>query len=330
METLIVVGDPHLKRKYINRSIEMLRKIEEITDLTNPTLGVLLLGDTFDEHNVVHNECITAYSDFVGRMTKKTKVYHLLGNHEMNDSYTFLPKIHTLNAWKGMENLFIIDVPTSFEFGNTKVAMLPYCPTGDFSRALEMLPNVPDIVMCHQEFSGCNLGGFHASEHGDPLPEIAVISGHVHGEQTLGNVWYPGTPVQHGFGEDENKYIYLIGIENGGYKVLEKFDLGLPKFITVNCSCDEVEKLKFDFQHFYRLKITDERHTILKFKQTDIYKKMQKLCKITFNTITTEVRRKEENSQPQSFEVKFFNAVKEQNLVESYQDFFREFQESLQ
>ena len=92
------------------------------------------------------------------------------------------------------------------------------------------------IIFAHQEFRGAKMGAI-ISEVGDrwPLNGPLVISGHIHDHQKVQeNVWYTGTPIQHGFGDTSGKTISLMSWSNSeqGWEE-ERIDLGLIKRKTV-------------------------------------------------------------------------------------------------
>nr|QBK91072.1 MAG: DNA repair exonuclease [Pithovirus LCPAC202] len=106
----------------------------------------------------------------------------------------------------------------------------------------EMEETIPDcsgrwwwkssIIFAHQEFRGAKMGAI-ISEVGDlwPLNGPLVISGHIHDHQKVQeNVWYTGTPIQHGFGDTSGKTISLMSWSNAdnGWEE-ERIDLGLIK-----------------------------------------------------------------------------------------------------
>nr|QBK90817.1 MAG: DNA repair exonuclease [Pithovirus LCPAC201] len=92
------------------------------------------------------------------------------------------------------------------------------------------------IIFAHQEFKGAKMGAI-VSEMGDewPINGPLIISGHIHDYQKVQeNVWYTGTPIQHGFGDTAGKTISFMSWSNPdqGWEE-ERIDLGLIKRKTV-------------------------------------------------------------------------------------------------
>jgi DNA repair exonuclease SbcCD nuclease subunit len=320
----LIIGDVHITRKSIKRSTEMLNRIIQHAERLKPDGGVVFLGDVGDTHDYIQNECWTLYHEVLERLTKQFEVFHILGNHEMSDSKTVLPKIHAMNAFKGRKNLHVVDRPMKFEKNGVRFAGIPYTPVGTFSELIQPLESFkPGVVYAHQEFQGTLLSRSLESVSADVPPEwTQVISGHIHGNQYLTNLWYPGTPCQHNFGEDEDKWIFLIKVTNKGFTVVEKIDLGMPKMLTRETNCSEARKyLELNDGNIYRLAIVDTPANIAAFKKTDIYKRLAMNLRIKFDPVLVQTKR-EERDRNISFEELFKKHVQEHNLESAYQDIF--------
>lgn len=272
--TFLVIGDVHLSRKHFNRSKALVQKLIEAENKHQPTCGTVLLGDTLDRFDL-EAEALALFGDIVQGM--KGDVYALVGNHEMPSSRVYLPQYHghTLARILSHPRLHIIDNPTARSIeGLGNIAYLPFVPNGRFREAYDCVMECsPLVVFCHQEFKGCRMDGSAMSTHGDdPLEGINIISGHIHGEQQLGNIWYPGTPCQHHFGEDDNKYIYLIEVTpDGNYEVLEKIDLGMPTFVTHHTDVDGAMNVHLTEGPSHKVVITDQAAKLLAFKASKGY-----------------------------------------------------------
>lgn len=318
----LVVGDIHLSHRRLKRSELLLKRITEKIAEYNPDT-VVLLGDVFDEHDVVRNDCLTIFSEFL-LSNKDTEIIHILGNHEMNDSKTFLPRFHSLTPFKQLQNYVVVDWPMIKECSNTIIGFIPYCPPGSFQTAVDMLAQKPHILFAHQEFKGCLMDGGLKSEHGDDIPDCKIISGHIHGEHTVANkVWYPGTPCQHRFSEEENKSIYLLSVKNGNYSIKQAIDLNMPKFITRQIDISDIGQFCPEPENEYRIVIKDTSFNIIAFKKTKEYKRLAKSVKFKFiaEDATQTVERKA-NTKSKTFTERFSDYVKERKLEESYKFIF--------
>jgi len=318
----LVVGDIHLTHRRLKRSELLLSRLTETISSVKPNM-VILLGDVFDEHDIVRNDCLTIFSEFLSA-NSHVKIVHILGNHEMNDSKTFLPRFHALAPFKNTPNYVAVDNPTHEFVDGTHVGYVPYCPPGTFHKATEMLSGKESLLFAHQEFKGCLMEAGLKSEHGDELPLCKVISGHIHGEHTVGDlVWYPGTPCQHRFSEDEEKFVYLIDIQNGSYKIVKPIDLQMPKFVTREVKIQDLSKFEIDPVNEYRIVIKDTPFNIIAFKKTKEYKKLAKQVKFKFIAEDhQEKTQRKLQTNTKSFSERFSDYVKERKLEKSYQFIF--------
>ncbi len=83
--------------------------------------------------------------------------------------------------------------------------------------------------------NGCNRINRRCKwDHSFPL----VISGHIHSEQRpQKNIFYPGSVIQHAFGESEDNGLLLLifnGSKIGEYPLMVKKILDIPKMRTIN------------------------------------------------------------------------------------------------
>lgn len=314
----LIVGDIHLHRKKLSRSIELLQKIKESVKIHKPD-ALILLGDVFDHHRELYSDLCTIFHEFLESVD--VPVHILVGNHDMQDSRTYLPRFHALQSYKRHPNVNVCDAPSTIciEDG-TIIGFVPFVPNGFFKRAIDGLEETPHIVFAHQEFKDCLMSSFK-SEHGDDNPQMNVISGHIHGEQTVGNVWYPGTPCQQNFAEDEEKNIFLIEINGGSYKIVSKIDLDMPKYISVKTSTEEFPILDQESKNLYRIIVKGSPEKIVMYKQTQFYKTMNRLVKFKFDIERKEAVRTE-ITKNYDFESRFIELIQQSDLLEVYENIF--------
>lgn len=206
---------------------------------------IVLLGDTLDNHEKVHLSLLHRAFNFFDRLSKISKVYVLIGNHDRISNTDFMSDIHPFMRYSN-PNVTIISKAT--REGN--IAFIPYVPNGRFKEACDTI-DMKDVkcVFCHQEFKGSNMGTI-ISTSGDPLPESSFItkevdiehkylptgikfyqpvyiSGHIHKFHILDNVIYPGTPYQVSSGEDTNKGYMLFELKDDHY-TFSRITSGVP------------------------------------------------------------------------------------------------------
>jgi DNA repair exonuclease SbcCD nuclease subunit len=229
---VIVIGDIHIKRKNHERSVLLVNHIIQTVKERRPDF-VVLLGDVLDGADIVHSECLLLLTKLLRCFEKlSVQCYLITGNHDMSTPHVALPENHALQCFKGFPFVTVVDSPISL---NNGISMIPYLPNGEF---LGNLPDKSSLVFCHQEFFGCFYEDGRKSEKGDRIPEgVEIISGHIHKAQKIGNLWYPGTPTQTRFGEDEDKAYYEIVLkyDNGNYSSYDLIDRiipDVPRFVS--------------------------------------------------------------------------------------------------
>lgn len=100
-------------------------------------------------------------------------------------------------------------------------------------------------IFAHQEFRNAKMGAIQSAV-GDEwnLAWPYVISGHIHDyDQLSGNIVYVGTPIQHAFGDRDDKTVSLFTWKSVDPKLTpaeERIDLNVPKKMIIHLSCAEV------------------------------------------------------------------------------------------
>lgn len=203
--------------------------------------------------------------------------------HNCNNQQ-FLSENHWMNAMKEWDNVVIVDKIHTETVNNELYMFSPYVYTGRFIEALNTYNTTPDIwksarcIIAHQEIRGCKMGAI-ISEHGDEwlLEYPPLICGHIHSNQhPQENVYYPGSAMQHAFGESEKNIIAITTFKpkERDYQ-LQEIDLGLPRKRIVYVSTDNIstytppntdDKLK--------LTISGDTEEFKTFKRTDKYKQL--------------------------------------------------------
>lgn len=228
MSKVLVIGDPHLKVANQQLAARFLNWVQEMVELHKPDYTVNL-GDTFHTHNVVRSEVLALVDDHLNWMNAKQNQYFiLLGNHDMAHHKT--PHIH---AWLPYVNkhewVNIITKPSQF----LDKVFIPYIdsPT-EFQQELNLAMSKTRLIFCHQSFRGANFG-FIVAREGAQVPHDypgQIVSGHIHKQQILGCVWYPGTPfAQEASDHNELKGIFLIDTITGEKTFLKS---PLPQWVT--------------------------------------------------------------------------------------------------
>jgi len=225
---VLVIGDPHLKVANQQLAVKFISWVQDMVTLHKPDYTVNL-GDTFHTHNVVRLEIFDLIDKHLEWMNHNQHQYYILvGNHDM--AHHKASKVH---AWLPYVNkhewVKIIDKP---HFANDR-SFLPYIDDSkEFEAQLEIAMEKSPLIFCHQSFRGANFG-FIVAREGAQIPvnyRGKIISGHIHKNQVLGPVWYPGTPfAQEASDHNELKGIFLYDTIEGTAEFLRS---PLPQWVT--------------------------------------------------------------------------------------------------
>lgn len=250
--TLLIIGDPHFKTGNPLETVPMTKEVVSVARRLKPD-AIINLGDTLDRHESIHVNPLERATQFMYELSEIAPLYILIGNHDRPNNSNFLTTEHPFNALKMWPGTTVVDKVISVTIKGLKFTMVPYVPPGRFQEALNTLPDSTigiRAIIAHQEFKGAKMGAIR-SEVGDiwPLSSPLVISGHVHDYDRLQpNMIYTGTPIQHAFGDREDKTVSIfrfpiIPTNNDDINSLfteERVDLKLPKKSLVYLSCEEV------------------------------------------------------------------------------------------
>lgn len=324
--TALVIGDPHFKHTNLDIMTEFSRKTLDIAEKMKPTF-IVVLGDTLDTHEILRIEPKDAAEEWIYSLCKISKTFLLIGNHDMANPNEFLTKKHAFTSLKKWDvtlkgKLFIVDEPMYVEIRDKSFVFCPYVPKNRFQEALDRVctdGNMWDMVDCifaHQEFKGSMHFSYELTE-GDEWDEDypPVINGHIHTEQKIGqNIFIPGTPFQHSFGDNAEKRIWLVTFENGensedtddyypGFKI-DKINLEMRTKKTLSLPIAEVSSFRKELLNNsdikLKLKGTSEQITV--FKSTEVYKMLYSLPGLHMDFINTDseivnsLLREEENA----------------------------------
>jgi len=284
---IYVIGDPHFKSKNALETNEMVTKIYTSVIEEKPDF-IVVLGDVLDTHETIHVGPLCRATDFLFQLSKMSKhLFVLVGNHDRPNNSVFLTQESPFNACKSWENTSIVDTVLEKRIEDKDYLFLPYVPTGRLNEALSSAgitsENISkyDIVFAHQEFKGCNMGMITSNE-GDPwdLSFPLCISGHIHDYQVLQpNLIYPGTPIQHGYGDSPNKAVMILESNkvedhNTVKYSYRRINLNLPKKLTVHITSEELVDYVLPENSFVKLIVTGESDKVREVMKLDKVKQL--------------------------------------------------------
>lgn len=283
---ILFIGDPHFKISNVEYIPLFITRIMDI--INQQTLDfIMVAGDLLDNHDRIDVEPLNLAIQFIKSISKKQKVFILVGNHDYKNNQQFLTDHHWMNALKAWNNVEVVDHVIEYKIQKgdfePKFLMVPYVPPGRFLEAIETKTfNIKDFkaIFAHQEFYGCKMGPIK-SIHGDRWDTTwpLVVSGHIHNKQwSQSNIYYPGSAMQHAFGQSTNNTVTMLTFTSTKLDY-EEIDLQMPKlsikYLTIN---DVMVPLKFKNKEFrkYKIVLQGNQEEFQVFKKSKRYNELLK------------------------------------------------------
>jgi DNA repair exonuclease SbcCD nuclease subunit len=245
---VIAIGDPHFKVTNIPDVNLFIDRITQFVEQENPDL-VVILGDVLDTHERLHTSPFNKAIEFVQKIANISETFILVGNHDAINNQIFLEPTHWMNCLKYMKNLTVVDTVLHKYIDDYHFTFVPYVPPSRFIEALNTNPEdwkTSTCIFAHQEFYGCKMGAIISADGDkweDHYPNI--VSGHIHSNQTLNNIYYCGSAMQNAFGESERNIIPVLTWETSELKYkLREHDLDLPRKRIVYTDIADIEDIK--------------------------------------------------------------------------------------
>lgn len=279
MVQVLFCGDPHFQVNNIPDVEMFIDRIEKLALKQQPDI-IVIGGDTLHTHEKLHTIPLNKAYEFVKRMRDIAPTFILVGNHDMCNQCQFLTENHWLNGMKEWRNVIIVDKVVEFSIDNEYFVFVPFVPNGRFIEALNTIGDKwknASAIFAHQEFAGCSMGGI-ISVDGDKwdLTYPQVISGHIHIRQIpQANIYYPGSAMQHAYGDGEHHIIALCKFNKGF--IYEEVDLKLPCKKTVYMDVQDVETFELPkTKDKLRVTVKGGYEEFKTFKKTNKYKDLVK------------------------------------------------------
>lgn len=259
--SILCIGDPHFKINNKSLTDQMTEKTLDKIKTLKPDI-VVCLGDVLHTHEKIHISPLKRAQDFLFEITKYSKLYLLIGNHDRPNNTVFLTDEHPFNPLKYWNNTTVIDGAIQENINGFNFVFCCYVAPGRFMEALD-IKNIDltkaDAVFAHQEFRGVKMG-YIESTLGDVWPERnpLVITGHIHDySQHTENIIYVGTPAQTAFGESPDKKLGLFtftkDVNNNTELKMRRINLLLPEKVTIKCTASELENIKIEKNKEYKI-----------------------------------------------------------------------------
>lgn len=292
-------GDPHFQLNNVREMTQYIQLVEEWVQNEKPDIFVCL-GDILHTHRTIFMKPFMMACEFLFRLQKICPTYLLIGNHDRPNNSVFLTDEHAFGGFKETE-IKIVDKGLVEKINGFTFAFVPYVPAGRFQEALDIIVGEQEVdaIFGHQEFKNCVMGTQKSTE-GDTWSKkkCPIFSGHIHEKQTLGNIHYFGTPVQHTYAEDPCKGVHSVTFSQTEEDEKMKFEidfyrLPIPAKITINIKASEFNDFKLPKDSQIKLVIEGEPTELKALYSLEKYKKLKKKCKIFCkeNKIETQKRK---------------------------------------
>ncbi len=292
---ILTIGDCHFKTNNIPECEEYIVKVIDIIKEKELDF-IVMLGDLLDTHNIIDTVPLNKMYSFIKKLRDITKVFILVGNHDLVNNQEFLTDEHWMNGLKEWKNVVIVD--KVIEYNN--FLFVPYVYPGRFIEALNTLDGYDwknaRCIFAHQEFYGCSMGAIK-SQIGDIWDKKYpyVVSGHIHCNQTLDNIYYTGSSMQLSYSDGSGGILsYFTFNEKEKYE-LDEIPIDLPKKKLIYTDIEKIKNidikaLKEKNDHI-KLSISGDYTEFKSFKNSKQYKELtQNGIKVVFKQHKKEIK----------------------------------------
>ena len=272
MKKILCIGDLHIKPSNLEDQKLLLAEILRVLVLYEVDI-IVFLGDILDTHAIVNTQALNFALEVIESVSSHASTFVLMGNHDYLNNQQFLTKNHAFNACKKWPNVVIVDEAINFDGSIGGLTFVPYVPPKRFLEALNTIDSCwrnSKIIFAHQEMFGC----FGLEIEGEKWPETypLLVSGHIHNRLELQkNLIYISTPMQHSFGENEDKGLSLFTINDANITE-ERILLNVPLKKTVDIDIENIENFEAKTNTYYRLRIRATTPQWLVFQKSKKYK----------------------------------------------------------
>lgn len=216
MSKFFVIGDIHIRVKYIAEIEKTLNKILDIaSERENDYDFIVILGDIYDRHERLSISELMTFDNFIKKLMKITEknIFILIGNHDRPKNTCFMTDEHALNPYKTYSSIKIVD----HTIDSGEYLFVPYVPVGRFADAIaDYVDKLSDYkcIFTHQEFKDVSLGKIKSKKGDQIAPWLKVINGHIHNYERLGNIICVGSVHQIAFNEDKLKTVSIFHFDH--------------------------------------------------------------------------------------------------------------------
>jgi len=292
---VLTIGDPHFKVGNVPESDDMTNKLVTLAKERNPKF-IVVLGDILHRHEKIHVSPLMRAEKLIRLLSEIAPTFVIVGNHDRPNNSTYMTDEHPFNAMKLWQNTYIVDEKVlDANIGGYRFLFVPYVFPGRFEETLNHQEkgakepyNKTIAIFCHQEFYGAKMGAIK-SQAGDPWPltNPLVVSGHVHDYDKLQpNLIYVGTPMQHAFGDKDNKAVSIYTFSTDKPWKEERVDLGLTKRVIVYLTPEKIHTYDPPIDKMVKIVIKGDEASLKSISKLEKIKEWKKLgIKISYKTM---------------------------------------------
>jgi DNA repair exonuclease SbcCD nuclease subunit len=330
----LVIGDLHFRERSYQTNDILARAIIDQAKNVKPDF-IVILGDTLEDNEQANTHILKPTMVFLRTLSQISRVYLLMGNHDLINNDQFLSDVHSFTALKYWgENMVVVDTSIHSIIGGYTFFFVPFVKRGRFIEALykyqmlddnyQLIPRtLPDnewmdakCIFSHQEYKGANYGGI-ISVDGDEwdLSYPKVIAGHIHNYQEIQhNITYVGSPIQHSYGESPDKNIHLFIINDDGNTSHQKINLGLPRRKSIKVDCNSIDSVIIPNNCLLKIRFKGSTSELESIKKHPRFKEWEKMDYVfSFKNTGIIFSKSTDFSQTQKFSTTLYNKVKEFN-----------------
>lgn len=273
MGKFLLLGDPHFRPVQFSTGLDLLHWVEKIAE-EHKVDAIINLGDTFDTHGVIRSEILCEFDQHLRRVNeKKIEYFWVLGNHEFYKAGD--PKYNVLSIFqnKYKKVTTIIDPATI-----NGMFFFPYT-----HEPIEISSIDTKLAFTHNTFSGCYFDKSRMADSGyNPNNFLfdLVVSGHIHKTQTVGKVFYPGTPYAQSAAEvDEAKGVYLLDSET---LYMEFIPSPFPMWRSIRIDIENATELNLNKIDKFIITLVGSKAGVSSFLSSKSATMISKECSVVF------------------------------------------------
>lgn len=229
MSKIFLIGDVHIGLGYPNK-VDKWHKthIEYFDQFLIPLLKdkvvngdiIVMLGDLFDNRNIIPINLMNYAMDVVESISKIAPLHIIIGNHDLWSKS--MSEINSVRPLRYIKNVTVYDSVGVLEFNNLKILMMPYLEDKNDQIQYIQKYKYCDYLFCHSDLNGCKMHLTSVANRNMDKIDIdefkyfrMVRSGHIHLVQKNSNFTFVGSIFQmdrNDFGDQ--KGIFVIDTNN--------------------------------------------------------------------------------------------------------------------